>query len=680
MAKKQKQIKLRYTKDRVVLSDILPYEVPLHFSNRNFYEFIVRQKIEYDPLQNKLCYDKKSCHLHERERIKFYDKILKILNGYSKDDNITSIPFNFKIKHKEDSFRTLTIFHPRNQIKLINFYQSYKELILYYSNISSFSIRKPHKVAKTFYYNDTIHAGKMSDDTSGSEESVNEYQNLRPFFAYKDYNKLYKFYESPAFYRCEKKYDKLAKLDISKCFDSIYTHSITWALNGGKTLVKGDIGNHNTTFAGQFDKLMQELNYGETHGIVIGPEVSRIFAELILQSVDKKVELRLEEDKLPLKHKVEYEIFRYIDDYFIFYNDDDVRKRIVEELGIVLSEYKLSFNGNKEEIYAKPIITQLSIVKNKIQEFFDTRYDVANLTIFDVEGVKKIKFNSSTNLITVFKTIIRECNVEYRDVVNYSLMLLEKKIARVFKAINNNVKNPSTQINVDVFKEIVINTVELVFFIYCGFSRVSQTIRLCQILREIFIFYQHKQAYSADFEMVRKIIYDNILMVLKKFKASEYYQVETLYLLTILTQLGDEYTLEESLLYDYFNGNAKDGFKFNALNHFAITSLLLYIKSNQKYNVIKSHIEELICSKFNNFPDNKNITKDTELTLLFFDTLSSPYVTKDAKHLVLKKYGIIETDEQNVFIQNSENGILNFTDWAFSFNKALDFKKGYDVY
>ena len=39
---------------------------------------------------------------------------------------------------------------------------------------------------------------------------------------------------------------------------------------------------------------MQNLNYGETNGIVIGPEFSRIFAELILQEIDKSVKNILE--------------------------------------------------------------------------------------------------------------------------------------------------------------------------------------------------------------------------------------------------------------------------------------------------------------------------------------------------------------------------------------------------
>ena len=34
-----------YKKERVVLSDILPYEVPPFFSNRHFYNFLIKNKV-----------------------------------------------------------------------------------------------------------------------------------------------------------------------------------------------------------------------------------------------------------------------------------------------------------------------------------------------------------------------------------------------------------------------------------------------------------------------------------------------------------------------------------------------------------------------------------------------------------------------------------------------------------
>ena len=50
-----------------------------------------------------------------------------------------SIPFGFKIQHKEDSFRELTICHPRNQIQPVDLYDRFKELILYYGDRSPFT-------------------------------------------------------------------------------------------------------------------------------------------------------------------------------------------------------------------------------------------------------------------------------------------------------------------------------------------------------------------------------------------------------------------------------------------------------------------------------------------------------------------------------------------------------------
>lgn len=43
--KRRKKIKLQYKKERVVFSDILPYELPIIFSNRYFYRFLVKNKI-----------------------------------------------------------------------------------------------------------------------------------------------------------------------------------------------------------------------------------------------------------------------------------------------------------------------------------------------------------------------------------------------------------------------------------------------------------------------------------------------------------------------------------------------------------------------------------------------------------------------------------------------------------
>lgn len=43
-----KVLSINFPIERVVLSDFLPYEVPIIFSNRHFYNFLVRNQIKYE--------------------------------------------------------------------------------------------------------------------------------------------------------------------------------------------------------------------------------------------------------------------------------------------------------------------------------------------------------------------------------------------------------------------------------------------------------------------------------------------------------------------------------------------------------------------------------------------------------------------------------------------------------
>lgn len=152
--------------------------------------------------------------------------------------NEFSIPFSYRIMHKRGKYRELAVIHPADQIKMVSFYEKYKSLILYYCQQSRFSLRHPHAVACYFYYRDRLHhilLGKRSDDL---ELYFNEYENLKTYFSYKRYTQIYRFYEDYRYQRAEKKFAHLQKFDIQACFNSIYSHSIAWATNGGKATYK----------------------------------------------------------------------------------------------------------------------------------------------------------------------------------------------------------------------------------------------------------------------------------------------------------------------------------------------------------------------------------------------------------------------------------------------------------
>ena len=161
---------------------------------------------------------------------------------------------------------------------------------------------------------------------------------------------------------------------------------------------------------------MSELNYGETNGIIIGPEFLRIFSEIILQAIDREVKLKLEKGKRRLRNKIDYDIFRYVDDYFIFYNEEVDRNVIEDELQHTLKNYKLYLNTAKAVEYEKPIITKISIAKLQISKLLE---ETINFSVDEgsndevKEGLKVLTDKKLNRLIVAYKAIIKYCGVAY---------------------------------------------------------------------------------------------------------------------------------------------------------------------------------------------------------------------------------------------------------------------------
>ncbi len=684
MRHKKKQIKIK--KERALLSDVLPFELPITFSNRFFYSFLLKNGISTDGKVIKWdCTDQ------------MIETLIKLLFGFKnnkicrnkqikcnpKDKDFTTIPFSFKISHKEKDFRELTLVHPKNQLALVGFYEKYKELILYYCNISPFSIRRPYKVAKFSYYKDRTHIQRLAHDHEhkSAEEFDKEYENLKTFFSYKDYSNVYKFYESYKYHRCEKKYNNLFKFDISRCFDSIYSHSISWALLN-KEIVKHKTQLSNKTFGGEFDTLMRNSNYGETNGIIIGPEFSRIYAEIILQRIDLNVMYYLQEKK-KLKFREHYEIFRYVDDFFVFYNEETVKDEILNAYRNQLKEYKLYVNDSKSLLFEKPIITEITIAKLKIADLLNknlnfkiSEKESPNNETDDEKSEKKYSFYVSSNkLITRFKTIIKETKIQYKDILNYTLACIDRKTLKLIK-IYSDLENKNK--HEQRVTRAILELLSFTFFLYCVSPRVNTTIKLCLILSKLIKFAKIKGNFNYDNKhLIFKEIYDNIFLVLWKNKNSEQAQVETLYLLIALKELGREYRLEEVILSKYFDINLKKKKGIYDLNYFSITVLLFYIGNKPRYISFKNILKERIKYKF------KSATKDTrikmaELTLLLFDLLSCPYLEDEFKRSLLKYYDIMDSAAQDQIINSQRYWFTRWDD--FDFGKELEAKKSQEVY
>lgn len=660
--------------------------MPVTFSNRHLYDFLTRNKVEIadgilhwasdDPALNeiiKLLFNFRDTNL-DKNSVKIDKK------------NLKTIPFNFKINHKENDFRELTVIHPINQLEMTEFYEVNKQLLLHYCSISPFSIRKAHKVAKLIYHKDKTHKQKLSINQSYEtiEEYDKEYENLKTFFVYKNFSNIHKFYESYKYHRCEKKYNVLLKFDISKCFDSIYTHSISWALLN-KEIVKNNLGRSHQTLGGKFDVIMQNLNYGETNGIVIGPEFSRIFACIILQRIDRDVEVSLRQNH-NLKHKTDYEIFRYVDDFFVFYNQDSTKETILHEYKLHLKKYKLYLNDAKTLTYQKPIITNITIAKQKITQLLSKylayKFQDTNLEMQGDEPTeeKGSIYVSSNRLITKFKTIIRESDIEYKEILNYTLALIERKIAKILKDYDE--KIPEKSSSEREFTKAILEVLDFTFFLYAVSPRVNTTIRLCRILRLFTEYLNADKAVNIDLKhLIYKKIYDNLYFILNKNKTIKHTQVETLYLLIALGELGSEYWLDSERLIDYLcieRCPMSNLLKYEGqINYFAIMVSLFYMKDKKRYSEVRNFIKAHILKRYKE-TNLKNLGKDTELVLILFDVITCPYIDVDFKREILYLQGVVDNDLQNQVIKFRKHW---FTKWHdFNFGKELDAKHSQEVY
>lgn len=127
--------------------------------------------------------------------------------------------------------------------------------------------------------------------------------------------------------------------DISTCFPSIYTHSIPWAL-AGKNVAK--LQRNGAVWYNKIDKACQNVKYGETHGLLIGPHTSNLISEMILTVVDKKL------------YDNGWRYVRNIDDYTCFVKTKEDAENFITELAEQLSEFDLAINYKKNEIRELP--------------------------------------------------------------------------------------------------------------------------------------------------------------------------------------------------------------------------------------------------------------------------------------------------------------------------------------
>lgn len=239
----------------------------------------------------------------------------------------------------------------------------------------------------------------------------------------------------------------IVKADVSQCFLSMYTHSITWALVGKETAKKSRRGN----WYNDLDQSTQNIKYGETHGLLIGPHTSNILSEIILLAIDNNL---VEKG---------WQYVRHIDDYTCYVKSEQDAQRFLVDLQEELRKFDLSLNHKKTLVKPLPFaasenwlrrINSISIVTSygkvdykNCSSFFDYAIEIAKEENGNSAILKyAIKVLSGRELTESAKTYMEKTVFHLCLIYPYLVPLLEEYIFKFCKTSKESIEDISKEL------------------------------------------------------------------------------------------------------------------------------------------------------------------------------------------------------------------------------------------
>ncbi|MDE7347642.1 MAG: RNA-directed DNA polymerase [Muribaculaceae bacterium] len=618
--------KLNKNPYRVLLTEVLPYEMPLGFDN---------------------------CHFFENMATEDFLKIIRDVRYVPIDrPGKFKIPFDYHIRRSGgEKSRKLSLMHPMSQLYMVDFYREFESFLLHYTSLSPFSLRHPESIAPTSI--------RKKGGVDYSKDMTNDSSSYRNYFTYRKYDQSYKFFDSFEFLNLEKRFTRMRHLDIASCFYHIYTHSICWAVKDKKTAKK--IHNEKNIFENKFDSLMSDSNYGETNGIIVGPEISRIFSEIIFQRIDLLLIDRIKQTHPKLIHGREYEIKRYVDDYYVFSNSQPLIEEIQSSLSDVIEDYKLYLNKSKIEDYERPMVRSAQIAKADLRQIFDSVFSAWEKTDYHIGNISR----HVLDIINSIRLCIRRNTSDYSHIVAYGLTIINNFI--------HNDLNKFFSLHPDKLDGNVLRTItEIAFFLFSMDWCPSTSYKLCIILKSISDLSEANRVVKAslchNIVAETKRCLDNITNTAMEGCTN----IEAVNLLITLKSVFS-HSMTENTLKSYFRIN--DASKTYKLDYFQICALLFLCGNDPDLMSVKDMVKRSIMNNLGKM-DQEEVAISAEHTCLLLDLMTCPYLDNRFKNKLLEGLGWNNTRSGAKRKELSSPGRW-FFDWncAEAFDKYLKLKE-----
>jgi len=441
-----------------ILTDLLPVELSELFSFIPFYSFLLgkeQQKKVFKLIENlKENKAKANCVMFE--------------NSWS------TKPLKYNILKGTDTMREMSIVQPLAALNLFLFMECYqKDILDFFDKKHCFSIRYHKKSTDLFY--------------KAKEKKVTQYfqrqshrvgrgviQQTGNYFKISPFESINAFTGSQIWRMCNFKFKYYAKMDYKSCFDSIYTHAYTWIIE--RNVVDSKEAKNSHLFI-TIDRILQNINGRSSNGLVVGPEFSRMIAEVLLQEIDREIMLALLNEGII--HGKDYSAFRYVDDIFIFANEYEKIDKIIEKYRLIGKRYLLRLNELKLKKGNTPCLPKEWLEKTRvlsdiIGKFFyqGKKVDYEQLPA-DKRFLVKTDFISVDRLKDEIAVLMKTHQDDRRTIVSFLLSTLLNNISKK--------KNNYTLFNKQGFGRALL-LLDIALFIYAFYSSFDQTRKLISII------------------------------------------------------------------------------------------------------------------------------------------------------------------------------------------------------
>lgn len=396
-----------------ILTDIMPVEVSELFSYSKFYEYLLSKQSTLDDIVSQM------------HAMKAENSETPFSGG--KWGNWATSPLKFNILKGTDSIRELNLVQPLSAMNIYFFVECYqKELLDILSNNACFSLRYHRKNSDLFYRRKSK---KIVDYFEKISQKVDRaiLQQTGAYFKIHKFNSVSSFTNSRLWQQCNFKYRNFAKIDYKSCFDSIYTHAYKWCIEKD-TVDSKEASNANLHIV--IDRVLQNINGRSSNGLIVGPEFSRMIAEVLLQEIDVEVKHNLAAQGL--NAGADYRVFRYVDDIYIFSHTQAHTDLIIKTIERAAQKYLLKFNEFKYLKAYTPVVLsswlgKARVLSDRISALFYRKQELHDMA--EKKPLLKSGYISVDRIKDDFIYLVNEFPKEQRYIVSFMLSTLLNNIS-----------------------------------------------------------------------------------------------------------------------------------------------------------------------------------------------------------------------------------------------------------